>query len=94
MKKFIGYLYPFFFAIYPILALRNFNIAYVETFSIVRPLIISVFATGIIWAALGMILRDKSKAGIITTLAVVLFFSYGHIFLQVEPILGGTIRHR
>jgi len=94
MKKFIGYLYPFLFASYPILALRNHNITYVDTVSVVRPLIISLLFTGIIWLLLGSIVRDWSKAGIITTLAMVLFFSYGHIFLQTETMFGESIRHR
>ena len=94
MKKIIGYLYPFFFAIYPILALRNANITYVDTFSVVRPLVLSIVFTGIIWAVLRIITRDWDKAGIITTIAVVLFFSYGHIFLQIETNFGELIRHR
>lgn len=94
MKKFIGYLYPFLYASYPILALRNYNIAYVAAASIARPLILSIFFTGIIWVVLRLIVRDWNRAGIITTVAVVLFFSYGHVFLQTESILGETIRHR
>lgn len=94
MKKFIGYSYPFLFASYPILALRNFNITYVAISSIFRPLILSIALAGIIWVVLRFLVKDWNKAGIITTIAIVLFFSYGHIFLQVEPIFGGTIRHR
>ena len=94
MKKLIGYLYPFLFASYPVLALWNYNIIYVDTVSIVRPLILSILFTGIIWVALRMIARDWNKAGIITTIAVVLFFSYGHVFLQTEKIFGETMRHR
>ena len=94
MKKLIGYLYPFLFASYPILALRNYNITYVDSASIIRPLVLSILFTGIVWVVLRLLVRDWNKAGIITTLAVVLFFSYGHIFLQIEPIFGETIRHR
>lgn len=94
MKKFIGHLYPFLFAIFPILALRNYNITYVDIGSIFRPLILSVVFTGIIWVILRLLVKDWHKAGIITTLAIILFFSYGHIFLQIEPLFGGAIRHR
>jgi len=94
MKKFIGYLYPFLFASYPILALRNYNITYVALSSIIRPLILSLAVTGILWVVLRLLVKDWHKAGIITTIAIVLFFSYGHIFLQVEPLFGGMIRHR
>lgn len=94
MKTIIGYLYPFLFASFPILALRNFNITYVALDSIVRPLILSIVFTGILWMVLRLLVRDWHKAGIIATIAIILFYSYGHIFLQVEPIFGGTIRHR
>lgn len=43
---------------------------------------------------LRIIIKDWNRAGIITTLAIVLFFSYGHIFLQTETIFSETIRHR
>jgi len=43
---------------------------------------------------LRLLVKDWHKAGIISTIAIVLFFSYGHIFLQIEPAFGGTIRHR
>lgn len=94
MKKLMGSLYPFLFASYPILALWNYNITYVDPVSIFRPLILSILFTGIIWILLRIIVRDWNKAGIITTLAIVLFFSYGHVYLQIESNLNEAIRHR
>lgn len=94
MKRFFSLLYPFFFALYPILELRNHNIAYVDPSSVYRPIILSILLTGLIWILLGLILGDWQKAGIVTTLLVVAFFAYGHIFLQIQASLGVTIRHR
>jgi hypothetical protein len=94
MKKIIGYLYPFLFTIYPILALRNFNITYVDTASVIRPLVLSIVFTGMMWALLRVIVRNWDKAGIIVTIAIILFFSYGHIFLQIESKFDEAIRHR
>lgn len=94
MKKFFTYLHPFFFALYPILELRNYNITYVEATALVRPIILSVLLTALIWAALRLITGDWQKSGIITTLVMILFFSYGHVFIQIESVFGTLIRHR
>ena len=94
MKRITGYLYPFLFALYPILELRNFNIAYVSLSSIVRPLLLSLLVTAILWGILRLIIKDWHKAGIITTLIIIGFFSYGHVHISSEDIFGAVIRHR
>ena len=94
MKKIISNLYPFLFALYPILELRNYNIIYVDAASIIRPIVLSLFLTGITWLVLRLMIRNWSKAGIITTLVMIFFFSYGHIFLQAESLFGTLPRHR
>ncbi len=94
MKKILLYLHPFLFAIYPIVELRNFNIAYVDSAALVRPLLISLIATGTIWGLLRLLTRESQKSGIVTTLIVIVFYSYGHIFLQIESAFGQMIRHR
>ena len=94
MKKTLSLLYPFFFAVYPILELRNHNIAYVDSASLFRPIILSIFLTGLIWVVLRVFIRDWQKTGIIATLIMVSFFSYGHVYIQIEAAFGEPIRHR
>jgi hypothetical protein len=94
MKKFLSYLYPFLFALYPILELRNHNITYVAIASLIRPILLSVLLTVVTWVILRLIVGDWQKSGIITTLALILFFSYGHVFIQIESTFGILIRHR
>jgi hypothetical protein len=94
MKKALSFLYPFLFALYPILELRNYNVAYVDSASLFRPILLSLLLTGLVWLVLWSIFRDQNKTGIITTLIIISFFSYGQIFLQIQSTFGDTIRHR
>ena len=94
MKRFLTYLHPFFFALYPILELRNHNITYVDAVSLVRPVIFSVLATGLIWIIFRLLFRDWQKSGILTTLVMIAFFTYGQVFIEIESAFGEPIRHR
>ncbi|HET9913595.1 MAG TPA: hypothetical protein VFQ13_16985 [Anaerolineales bacterium] len=94
MKKFLTSLYPFLFALYPIFELRNHNITYVNSSALVRPVLLSVLMTGLVWIVLRLLFRDWHKSGMITTLAVIAFFTYGHVFIQVESAFGIVMRHR
>lgn len=94
MKKILLSVYPFLFAVYPITALAVFNIIYVDPGSIVRALLIAILLAGLIWVVLGLVVRDWGKAGIITVGALVLLFSYGHVFIQLRSSFGEAVRHR
>lgn len=94
MKKILTFLYPFFFALYPILELRNYNITYVAAAALFRPIILSILLTALVWVVLRLILRDWQKSGILTTLVMIAFFTYGHIFIQIESAFGIVMRHR
>ena len=94
MKKSLSYLYPFLFALYPILELRNHNITYVDAASLLRPVILSVLLTALIWMLLRLLTGDWQRSCILTTLVLIAFFSYGHVFLQIESTFGILIRHR
>ena len=94
MKKILPYLHPFLFAIYPIVELRNFNIAYVDSAALVRPILLSLSITALIRILFRLFTREWKKSGILTTLIVIVFYSYGHVFLQIESTFGGMIRHR
>jgi len=93
MKKLISKLYPFLIACYPVLALRNYNIIYVDLASILRTLIITLALALLVWILAMIIFRDTGKSGIVTSLTMILIFSYGHIHIQAEKIFGEQVRH-
>lgn len=94
MKKLLTNIYPFVFAIVPILALRNHNITYVDLGSIMRSITVSLLITGLFWLFLRAITKNWDRAGIMTTLAMIIFFSYGHAYLQFQASFGEVARHR
>jgi hypothetical protein len=94
MKKILPHLHPFFFALYPIVELRNYNITYVDTAALLRPILLALVSTSVVWIVLRLVTREWKKSGIITTLVMIVFFSYGHVFIQIESLTGEMIRHR
>ncbi len=71
-------LYPFLFALFPVLALFSFNITQVPTNQIVIPMGVILFSTLLLWAVLSFIFKDKKKGGLLTFFFLFLFFAYGH----------------
>ena len=90
-------LHPFFFSVYPILALLAINISELELSSGFRPLLLSVFMTGLVFLSLQFIFRDWKRAALLTTVFLILFYSYGHLYNLLK---GGQLsgiflfRHR
>jgi len=72
--------HPFLFAIFPILFLFFYNIGQVSFAQILVPTAFVLSFTFILFLSLSLVLRNIEKAGIITSLFLILFFSYGHIF--------------
>ena len=88
--------HPLLFAIFPVLALLAQNLDWLHLSEGVRPLILSVLGglglLGLIWLAI----RDLPRAGLLASLALLLFYSYGHLYGSLKGAgLGATIaRHR
>ena len=88
--------HPLLFAIFPVLALLAQNLDWLPLSEGVRPLILSVFGAlgllGLIW----VVIRDLPRAGLLASLALLLFYSYGHLYGSLKAAgLGATIaRHR
>jgi hypothetical protein len=90
-------LYPFLFAVYPILALLAFNISEVEFSSGIRPLFLSVLVAGSLILIFRVIYRDWARAALLATIIIILFFSYGHIYILLKGVnVSGfyLFRHR
>jgi hypothetical protein len=74
------FIYPFFLAVYPILALWNTNFDRINAVEIVIPLATTLVVTLVVFLLLRLILCNWSQAALLTSLLVLLFFTYGHIF--------------
>ena len=79
-------LHPFLFAAYPVLALLAYNIEETRLSQVFRPLLSSLLAAVALILIWKLIVKDWNKAGLFTTLTLVLFFSYGHIYNKLEPV--------
>ncbi len=90
-------LHPFLLAAYPVLVLLANNLDQVTWGAAVRPLLISVVASLLVYQALKFLLGEAHKAALLTSFGLVWFFSYGHIYNLVEQsaIWGIALgRHR
>lgn len=90
-------LHPFLFAAYPILALLAFNRAEVELSSALRPLGLSLLLAGFLLLLFRWIFRSWELAALLSTLLLILFYSYGHVYIALKGItLDGSylFRHR
>ena len=85
-------IHPFLFASYPIIALYSYNIDQVFPYEIWRSLILALFATLVLLLLLKLLINDWERAGLICTLSLVLFFSYGHVYvLIINKSIGGFV---
>jgi hypothetical protein len=78
-------LYPFLFAAYPVLALLAYNIEEIKAQDALRSLIVSILVVWIFYFLLSRLLKNPSKAALITTFALVVFFSYGQVYSLLKP---------
>jgi hypothetical protein len=90
-------LHPFLLAAYPVLALYAHNVAETHLAAAVRPLVLALSLGAILLAVGRLLLREGHRAALLASLAIVLFFSYGHVYGALKPLiaLGEVVgRHR
>jgi len=76
--------HPFLFAIFPILSLYSYNIGEVVFRQTLVPLAIALGLMLFLLLLFKLVSRDNQKTGILTSIFLVLFFSYGHIFTMMQ----------
>jgi len=76
-------IHPFLFAIFPIIFLFSQNLN-VEPEKIVLPILIVIIVTLVFWIVLSFLLKSRIKSGFIVSLGLVIFFSYGHIYILLD----------
>jgi len=90
-------LHPFLFAIYPILALLAFNISEVDLSSGFRPVIVALVVVGFLGFIFRLVHRDWRRVALSLTIVLILFYSYGHIYILLKGVnIDGfyLFRHR
>lgn len=89
--------HPFLFLVYAVLSLLVVNLGRIPAAHILRPLLVLCLLTLLLMSVARWPVKDWQRAGIITTLFWLLFFSYGHMYdlLEGTTLLGLDIgRHR
>lgn len=89
--------HPFFLAAYPIVSLLAINIKEIYMSDARKSILIALLSTAIVLGVLRVLRRSWQIAGLLTSLLVVWFFMYGHLYNQLEDIsiLGvQVVRHR
>jgi hypothetical protein len=90
-------LHSFLFALYPILVLLALNISEVGFSSGLRPLLLSIFMTGLLMLVSYWMTRDWKRTGLISTILLILFYSYGHAYILLKGVNVNELylfRHR
>jgi hypothetical protein len=77
--KTLSYIHPFLFAIFPVLFLFAYNIDEVPATDLILPLFATIIGTLIVFLLLRLITKNSNKAAIVTSILLILFFSYGHV---------------
>ncbi|MCX6584496.1 MAG: hypothetical protein NT166_30365 [Candidatus Aminicenantes bacterium] len=87
MKKFI--FYPYLFALFPVLFLYTHNIKETRLSQAFPALAISLVFFLLLWGIFLAVLKDSARAGIVTGVFILLFFSYGHLYEQLNYLTSG-----
>lgn len=79
VKRWTALLAPIALAAYPVLFLFAHNQGQTYASDVVRPLLVSVGCAAVLLGIAALVYRDASKAAVLTSTFVVLFFAYGHV---------------
>jgi hypothetical protein len=88
-------IYPFLFAIYPLLNLYVTNIRLLKFSALVEPLILILGVTFILYLAANQILKASTSAGILTTIVAVAILYYGAFYDVLSNVrtIGSIVQH-
>ena len=94
MRTWKSNLFPFLFAVYPILTIYNYNAIYLNFSSIFRILAFTILVTLLGLVVVNKLINDQGKAALISSLFIILFFSYGHVYLSLKNMLTTLPQHK
>ena len=72
--------------VYPVLALLAYNIEEINAGSAIRSLLVAFIFSVVLYLISRWLLKDWHKAGLVTSLTLIFFFSYGHIYKLAETM--------
>ena len=89
-------LHPFWLAVYPVMALLAHNVGWSPPTDALRPFLIALVGAALLLGITRWIVGDWLKAGLIASLILLLFFSYGHVYGVMKTAGWGASvgRHR
>jgi hypothetical protein len=90
-------LYPILFSLFPVLSLAAYNIAEISLDALLRPFFVSLSLSLVLFGLARWILRDWQRAALLSTILLVLFFSYGQVYILLKGVnISGfyLFRHR
>lgn len=76
--------YPFLFALYPVIALYVHNVTETPLRDAWRSFGLSLAGCALIFGVLCLLTRSPHRAGLSTSLWMLLFFSFGHVYYQLH----------
>ncbi|NQV18069.1 MAG: hypothetical protein HQ534_05950 [Armatimonadetes bacterium] len=88
-------LYPFIFAIFPVLFFLSHNIKQTSKQDIILSIyivVITLIVSGLLYLFLNLFLKNYYKAGLLVSLILFIFYSYGHFYSIIEKINIPLIR--
>jgi hypothetical protein len=88
LKKAFVFLMPVLFAVYSVLAFYSYNVHAVKFTDITRIVVAVVVFSGVVTGLFFFIFRDRSKASLIATCWMIIFFSYGQVYNVFHKSLG------
>lgn len=77
-------LYPFLFGMFFILSLYFTNIRLISYNEIIFPLLLVLSIIGIFLFLISKVLKNNFKSALIISLFVIIFFTYGHMYLEIN----------
>jgi hypothetical protein len=89
--------HPVLIGAFPVLALLSANLGQISIGAANRSLLVAVAASALLAAVLWLVLKDAQVAGLVGSVASLLFFSYGHIYDSLKQVQLGSVllgRHR
>lgn len=82
--RILSFVFPLTFSLYPVLNLLAANFQEIGTSETFRSFAAVLIFTTAIMLMLSWLLKDQAKASLLTVLMLLFFFSYGHIYQQIE----------
>lgn len=86
--------FPLLFAIYPIIFLYSHNVQELLFSQLYVPVAVALIATLICWLLLSFLIKDTIKTGVIITIFIISFFTYGVLFDWLTSLNFFTVKHR